>query len=530
MKLLVLQASNVDFQIEPKKRNQGIFSLFFDENNYIFEWIPDPRRDKNIILKRNIPPKVTISLNQITRIDRVDDSFQRVGLSFILDDNSRLPLFIFNHYPHIFVTHLLEFLTFKAIINASKNHPSIYYVINKNNNNATIESNIPNYEFSLNEKTDLKPEEVVSIHTHNQILNSLGFKPNQILKKFEITISDLNCSDFSQIKELIFINGIAADSRPLIWPILLGVIPFTQDKEIIKKHLNKITDEYLNIQTQFEQLTNDQIENSTMIKDFIRIINNDVLRNDRQDEQFKDDDSPNLILLRNVLIAYAIFNRDTSYVQGMNDLVSPFIVIFIQKWEGNYAYFYDGTKKTQQEAEAFIFWCFVGMMELTQHERLFTDLANHQAFILKRVAAIATSVHSPLKSLLSSDELQNLSFLFKPMLLLFKRAFKQSDLLRLWDSIFTAESPPCYSRFVGASVLLLLFPKLLIHTNQTLGEVMNFADGFLGEVDIDSILYLASLLMRKIGRDHPMHDFIYELIPDKNDYRRFYPKYFKLSC
>ncbi|OHT01849.1 TBC domain containing protein [Tritrichomonas foetus] len=530
---LVIQAPNVDFQIEPKKRNSGILSLYSSDLMYIIEWIPDPKRDKSILIKRNIPPKVTVSFQQIIKIERVNDSFNRVALSFSLEGNSRLPLFIFHSFPHIFVSHFLEFLIYKNVIRVSKKHPTVFNVLQTYKNSIKCSDNyndfiVTNQDFQNLEKTDLTPEEVVSIHTHNQILTSIGYKQEN--KNYSpISISDIICSDFSEIKRLIFLKGIAPESRPLIWPILFGVLPYSADASLIGKHLKKITNEYLNIQTQYQQLTDDQIRNSSLIQDIQRVINNDVQRNDRQDESFKGDNNPNLSLLHNVLIAYSIFNRDTSYVQGMNDLVSPLIVIFIKEWKDGNAFFYDGTIKTKEEAEAFIFWSFVGMMELTQHERLFTDLAHHQAFILERVAAIATAFHHPLKKLLESAELNNLSFLFKPMVLIFKRAFKTSELWRLWDSIFTAESPPCFSRFVGAAILILLFPKLLIHTNQTLGEVMCFADGFMNEVEIESVLSLASILMARLGRGHPLHDFVYESMPDKNEYKRFYPKYFKLK-
>lgn len=541
---LVLQTSNVDFQIEPKKRNQGIFSLYIYENsNYYIEWIPDPKRDQEMLKKRNIPPKVTVTFQQLTRIERVNDSFNRTALSFTLEDSSRLPLFIFNNFAYLFVSHFLEFLIFKNIIRVSAKYPMVYHVLKKDSpfpalspySSASTDLN----QLMTDEKPDLTPEEIVSIHTHNQILTNLGYKAPLTSKQklqhqirntqLSVTISDLTFIDFSEIKKMIFQNGIAPESRPFIWPMLFGVLPYSKDTNLIKNHLRKITDEYLNIITQYEQFTDEQKTSSAFVLDTQRIITNDVRRNDRQEDAFKSDDSPNLLLLKNVLLAYAVFNRDTGYVQGMNDLVSPLILIFIKEWDQDgKALFHDGTLKTREEAEAFIFWSFVGMMELTQQERLFTDLAKHQEFVLKRIAKIATTVHQPLQNLLKqSAELNTLSFLFKPVILLFKRAFKQLDLYRLWDSLFTADSPSCFSRFVAAAALILLFPKLLIHTNQTLGEVMSFADLFIGEVEITSVINLASILMKQMPRGSPLYDFVNEPVPDRDDYRHYTPKYFK---
>lgn len=538
--VLVLQSVNVDFQIEPKKRNQGIFSLYlYESNNFYIEWIPDPKRDQKMLKKRNIPPKVTVTFQQLLRVERFDLSFNRTALSFILEDSSRLPLFVFNNFAYLFVSHFLEFLMCKNVLRVSSKYQTLYLVIKKDSPSPILtpysSANIDFSQVMTDERPDLTPEIIISIHTHNQILTNLGYKPPLTAKqklqntRLSVTISDLVCIDFSEIKKTIFTNGIAPESRPFIWPMLFGVLPYSQDSNLVNDHLKRITNEYLNIITQYEQFTDEQKSSSSFILDTKRIITNDVLRNDRLEEAFKSDDSPNLLLLEHVLIAYAVFNRDTGYVQGMNDLVSPLILILIKEWDSDgKALFYDGTLKTREEAEAFIFWSFVGMMELTQQERLFTDLAEHQDFVLKRIAKIATSVHKPLKNLLKqSEELNTLSFLFKPVILLFKRAFKPMDLYRLWDSLFTAESPPCFSRFVAAAVLILLFPKLLIHTNQTLGEVMSFADGFIGEADVASVIDLASLLMKKIEKGTTLYDFVYEPVPDKGNYRRYHPKYFK---
>lgn len=530
-RFLVLQTENVDFQIEPKKRNPGIFSLYRNENQiFFFEWIPDPKRDQESLKQRNIPSKVKILFQQVSKIERLKDTFNTTILCFTLDDQSRLPLFIFRNFAYIFVSHFLEFLVFKKVLRTSSKRSTHYHVIKttRNFNEAT--------DIIDDTETNLSPEEVIHLHSHNQILSSLGYRSQAQVSKetkdrMSVTISDMNCNDFSVIKHLIFHQGIAEESRPFIWPILFGVLPYSADVESYTDHLKHITNEYLNIMTQYQQLTADQIQECHHIQETKRIISNDVHRNDRKDEAFKGDDNPNLILLKNVLTAYSIFNRDTGYVQGMNDLVTPFILMFLIKWTPDgQAVFYDGSTKTCEEAEAFIFWSFVGMMELTQHERLFTDLAAHQEFVLQRVYAIATRFHEPLKDLLEhSPELKSLSFLFKPMILIFKRAFKTADLYRLWDSVFTAESPPCFSRFIAAAVLILLYPKLLLLSTNTLGEVMCLTDGFMNEVDIDSIINLASILMKKTAAVHSLQSFVFESIPDRNDYRKFSPKYFKLK-
>jgi hypothetical protein len=515
----VLQTRNVDFEIEPNTRNAGIFSLYFIDRSFSFEWIPDPSRDPKELLSHNIPPKVTVQLTQISQIRRLEVSIgphSAVVLHFQLSDRSSFPRLIFNTFPHLFVTHFIEFLVFKRLIRPISS--TTFIVLDSSSQTAGPNSD----DFTLT------PQQIVEIAKHNKILKSMNFNPLSKPPGPPLKVV-LEPQDFSVLKRAIFLQGLDPASRPVVWPILFGALPFTFDPEVISAHLGRITAEYLRIQEQWALLTTDQIAASGLLQDIQRVIENDVKRNDRRSEAFAGDDNPNLRVLQRSLTAYAIFNRDTSYVQGMNDLLSPLIVLYIHRWDGNVAVFYDGARRSADETEAFLFWNFVGMMELTQHERLFTDLAIHQAFVLERSAAIATAVHQPLKKLLKSSELTSISFLFRPMILMYKRAFKNSELWRLWDSIFTSESPACFTRFVSAAILILLFPKLLLHTNGTLGEVMSFADGFLEEVDSQSVLSLASCLMAKLAKPHPGHDFVYEPVPDRTLYRKYVPQFLHLN-
>lgn len=516
---LIMQSSNVDFLLEKNRKNPGVFSLMTQNNLYFFEWIPKSLKDPSKLLERNIPKNVTCPLNQISKIIYFEHSFSDITLEFVLSTNSKFPMFYFHQCSYIFVIHLLEFLKFKKMIFQSKSNPREYFV------NMSLEQfdGITN----INTNKMMSPNEIVAIAEHNEILKSLGFTKH--LKKHEpITLGDIHGSDFSEFKKLIFYRGIESNARPYLWSLLLGVVPLSNDKELINVHFKTIREQYENIKKQFELITRSQHKLTSLI-DVLRIIDNDVKRNDRNIDAFRDDDSPNLIILKNVLLAYFIYNRDVGYVQGLNDLVSLLILLFIKKHEDGKVIFYDDSIKTILEAEAFIFWNFVGLMDVTQHERLFSNLGTNQKFVLQRTAAIATAYHPPLKKLLASPELSELSFLFRPILLLFKRAFKVDDLFRLWDAIFTSNSPQCFIRFVGAAILIIIFPKLLIQTDQSLGEVMLFADSFMEKVSIDSVLHLAELLMKKFPKSHPLHDYVYELTPIKDQHRQYTPKYMALS-
>lgn len=517
----LISVQNVELALDIRERNPGIFSIHLTDRNYVFEWVPNPDQDQKVLLEKNIPLKVAVPLKRIAQIQVMHAIRENQPVSCLimkLKTNAALPRFIFNDFGDLIVDHLMELLVFKKLIQRDEFRSRIFH---------PIDQSLPEDSLDTDEEdTNIKPQDVVGIAAHNQILKRLRFSPNSTRKSFShVTRADFEAakaSNLADIKKSIFENGLDDAARPYVWPVLFGVIP--PNSEDIEEVLDTKMIDYLNIRRQWELLTETQREHSKLWQDMERVIENDVKRNDRKYDAFKDNDSPNLLLLKRVLTTYAFYNRDTGYVQGMNDLLSPLIMLFIVSWEENVAIFYDGSKRSMDQAEAFLFWNFVGMMELTHHERLFVDLAAHQAFVLERSAKIANEVHKPLEMLLSSKELSDLSFMFKPMLLMYKRAFKDG-LRRLWDSIFTAASPSCYIRFIGAAILILLFPKLMLHTDQTLGEVMSFAEGFFGEVDVESVMALASILINRMEKAGKVREYVYEEIPSNSHHKNYVSKY-----
>lgn len=66
-------------------------------------------------------------------------------------------------------------------------------------------------------------------------------------------------------------------------------------------------------------------------------------RTDRNHSCFEGDENQNLIMMKDILMTYNMFNFDLGYVQGMSDLLSPIMVIM--------------------ENEVDSFWCFSGYMD-----------------------------------------------------------------------------------------------------------------------------------------------------------------------
>jgi len=521
---LVFSADNVCFDLMSHFENSGTFSLRnYGSELYGFEWVPDASRDPKELSDNNIPSNVTIPLKEVSAIMYRDLSFKVTEFIVVYNDSMKLPKFSFRKAPSLSVKHIIEFLMHKKILESHKSQPFTYIVAQETKKaHAAPSEHINN--------AHLNPEMTIDIALHNKILRSLHSKTEKTL---QAPLSHNECrsfiqkNDISGLKTEIFKRGVENNARPQIWLHLLGLIPYGNNFKADDASFITLQEQYQRIQDQIFLITEDQHNNSDYLQDVYRVIENDVKRNDRTTSTFSGDGNPNLGVLKNVLISYSIYNRNAGYVQGMADLVSPFIILYTNRWENNEAILFNNTITTKHGIESLVFWSFARMMKLTHHDRLFADLSTNQSFILKNSAEIAFSIHNPLKKLLSSSELDQLSFLFRPLLLLFKREFKTEDLFRLWDSIFSADFPHTFSRFLLATAILLLYPKFVIHTDGSLGSVMSVTDGFLETVNVSSLIQLTISLMNNSMKSNPSISIYIKEIPLKRDHLEFSSKYFK---
>ena len=293
--------------------------------------------------------------------------------------------------------------------------------------------------------------------------------------------------------------------------------------------MNQNLEKYKILKLQWESIVKTQKTQLIEINDLVRTIDNDVKRTDRNLPQFKDENT-NLKLLKNVLMCFSIYDKDSGYVQGMGDLLVPIIVLYIKDWEDNeHPILFDKGIVTREETEAFCFSMLCGIMSTIQQNRMFTELSQHQQFIMERSLAIATFYHRSLKKWLHSNELNNLIFLYRPILLLFKREFKISIVMRIWDSFFSHEIPYSFPRIYLSSLLIHLFPYYLFQTNGNLGDVMSLTDSVMPTLNGVEILNLAINLEEKLRATDKDVQWVFEKLPEKAENRKAQPKYMKLK-
>jgi hypothetical protein len=388
--------------------------------------------------------------------------------------------------------------------------------------------------------SSLPPEAAVKLTNHNSVLTRLHFQPllvkDRPLSKQEFdsiilhsTLGRTPESIFMKLQDTIYERGLTEELRPFVWAKLLRSVPYSDDETEIASFLGQKRARYRRLWELFGMVTQGQREKCQQLIDLQKVVDADVHRNDREVMQFKDEDSPNLYVLKRVVRAYGFFDRDAGYVQGMTDLCSLFVLIYIKEWQDpEHAVMYNDKIFTREEVESFLFSSFVTLLKVTQHRELFTDLGTGQAFLCKRVLAIATEIHPLVGALLSAPDLEGLTFMFRPLLLLFKREFKEkTDVYRLWDSLLTAKQPYSFIRFVEASICILSYPKLVTHSDGTLGAVMTVMDGAMAGYTAAAVLQLTNAIMEELEtRQVPE---IRDPFPVNQEYLEYRSRYFPLA-
>ncbi|XP_024019171.1 TBC1 domain family member 15 [Morus notabilis] len=156
----------------------------------------------------------------------------------------------------------------------------------------------------------------------------------------------------------------------------------------------------------------------------------DVVRTDRVLVFYESE--ANQAKLWDVLSVYAWLDNDIGYVQGMNDICSPMVILL------------------DDEADAF--WCFErAMRRLRENFRSSSSSIGVQAQLCtlsQIIKAINPKLHHHLEDLDGGEYL----FAFRMLMVLFRREFSFVDALYLWELMWAMEyNPNIFSLYEGST-------------------------------------------------------------------------------
>ncbi|KAL9052091.1 MAG: hypothetical protein Q9162_005608 [Coniocarpon cinnabarinum] len=320
-----------------------------------------------------------------------------------------------------------------------------------------------------------------------------------------------------EVKERLFHGGCDPDDgvRKEVWPFLLGVHSWHSSKAERQQSLSDRREEYVRLKARWWErstTSNQDTDEAEWWKEQRLRIEKDVHRTDRQVPLFAGEDIPHpdpespfaevgsnvhLEQLKDILITYDEFRGGYAqvgagaagesrfletegldgYVQGMSDLLAPVYAVC--------------------EEDALAFWCFVGLMKRV--ERNFHRSQKGMHAQLQLCTATLQLLDPQLSLHLESCQSGNFFFLFRPLLVQFKREFPFDDILSLWERLWSDYHSSQFHIFFALAVLERHRSVILTHL-KAFDEVLKYVNDLAGNIDLGSSLVMAEGLHQRMQK------------------------------
>ncbi len=245
-------------------------------------------------------------------------------------------------------------------------------------------------------------------------------KLNRIVFEDEVT-------DLSQLRSLAW-AGIPNSVRPITWKLLLGYLPVIRSKRA--QVMERKRAEYQNLVQQYyhNRQENDEIWRQIHIdiprmQPLISIFQQQLVQG----------------IFERILYIWSIRHPACAYVQGMNDLVTPFFVTYLSEFiPGNALSGVESfevsslSNETLNEIEADSFWSFTKLLDSIQDNYTFAQPGIQK--LVHLLSNVVSRVDRTLHEHLERHSVQYLQFAFRWMNNLLIREMPLRCIVRLWDT------------------------------------------------------------------------------------------------
>lgn len=169
--------------------------------------------------------------------------------------------------------------------------------------------------------------------------------------------------------------------------------------------------------------------------------------------------------------------QNLGYVQGMSDLLSPLYAVF--------------------QDDALAFWCFVEFMK-----RMSRNFVRSQAGMRTQLSTLDQLVQlldPKLYVHLQKLDSTNFFFFFRMLLVWYKREFEWTDVLRLWESLWTDYLSSQFHLFIAVAILEKHRDVIIEHL-KGFDEVLKYVNELSNTINLQETLIKAELLFRKFEK------------------------------
>ncbi|KDP43912.1 hypothetical protein JCGZ_20922 [Jatropha curcas] len=258
-----------------------------------------------------------------------------------------------------------------------------------------------------------------------------------------------------RLRELAW-SGVPPYMRPNIWRLLLGYAPPNSDRR--EGVLRRKRIEYLDSVAQFYDIPDTERSDDEI--NMLRQISVDCPRTVPDVTFFQQAQVQKS--LERILYTWAIRHPASGYVQGINDLATPFLVVFLSEYlEGDIDNWSisDLTPVKISNIEADCYWCLSKLLDGMQDHYTFAQ-PGIQRLVFK-LKELVRRIDEPVSRHMEEQGLEFLQFAFRWFNCLLIREIPFHLVTRLWDTYLAeGDALPDFLVYIYASFLLTWSDKL----------------------------------------------------------------------
>ncbi|CCF57889.1 hypothetical protein KAFR_0D02420 [Kazachstania africana CBS 2517] len=282
----------------------------------------------------------------------------------------------------------------------------------------------------------------------------------QRIDKFDCILQSKHIINQQELKEISW-NGVPKPNRPKVWKILIGYLPLNIKRQ--DSYLKRKRQEYVN---GLNHISSNNHSKDTAAWHQIEI---DIPRTNPHISLYQFKSVQNS--LQKVLYLWAIRHPASGYVQGINDLVTPFFEVFLTEYLSQsqiddvenidpQTYL---TEEQWSNLEADTFWCLTKLLE-----QITDNYIHGQPGILEQVknlSQLVKRIDSDLYDHFQKEHVEFIQFSFRWMNCLLMREFQMGTVIRMWDTYLAETSTETTNSIPYTSSNEISLPKTPIQRN-----------------------------------------------------------------
>lgn len=231
--------------------------------------------------------------------------------------------------------------------------------------------------------------------------------------------------DIAQLRTLAW-AGVPDELRPIVWQLLLGYLPAVAS--VRASTLSRKRSEYAaGVELAFAKGI------AALDQAIWHQIHIDVPRTNPGIRLWQRQATQRS--LERILYVWAIRHPASGYVQGINDLATPFFEVFLSAYIESDPEMFDVAllpEKVLEAIEADTFWCLSKLLDGIQDNYIFAQPGIQRQ--VRRLGELVARIDAPLHAHLQEQGVEYMQFAFRWMNCLLMREMSVRNIIRMWDT------------------------------------------------------------------------------------------------